>query len=380
MDFAGETMGVEEELLLVDPESGTTVPAAGALHAAVTAGHLPPGATVQRELLDSQIEAATGICATAAELRDHLVAGRRVLADAAHATGVLAVPMGTAPLPRNPAIRPTGADRYARIDALYAEVTRDYEACGLHVHVGVADRDTAVAVVGHVNRWLPTLLALSVNSPFHDGRDTGYGSWRIVQQSRFPGSGLAPHAADHQGFAARIARLVDCGALADESQTFWFARPSPHLPTVEFRVADTAVTVSDAVLQALLARALVRTARADLARGRQADPVPTELAQVAVWSAARYGPSGPGVDLARATTKPATELVRDLLAHVRDALADTGDLDLVRELLRRHVDGARRQRALAPSVGVAGVPRQLALESRVNPADAGTPRMNQEVT
>ena len=88
MDFPRETLGVEEEFLLVDPATGTTVPAAGALHAAVAVGRLASGATVQRELLDSQVEAATGICVTAAELRDHLVTGRRVLADAARALPV----------------------------------------------------------------------------------------------------------------------------------------------------------------------------------------------------------------------------------------------------------------------------------------------------
>jgi carboxylate-amine ligase len=216
-----------------------------------------------------------------------------------------------------------------------------------------------------------------VNSPLHAGRDTGYGSWRIVQQSRFPSSGLAPHTADYRAWQAEIARLVDCGVLAGASQTFWFARPSPHLPTVEFRVADTAADVDDAVLQAVLSRALVRTALADLDRGREAVPVPGSLAEAAVWTAARYGVSGSLIDPGRGVPVPAATLVRELLVALRDELADTGDLAEVRALLRRpHTSGAHRQRELAATVGPAGVPRLMAVpvgDSRLDEPASGMP-------
>ncbi|MFD2420147.1 carboxylate-amine ligase [Amycolatopsis pigmentata] len=362
---AGETIGVEEEFLLVEPERGVTVGAAGAVVGQLASIRLPGGGTVQRELRPSQIEAATGVCSNTGVLREQLRAGRRALAEAARAVDVLVVPVGTPPVRGTTAHdsgRDAGADaRFARIDGLYAGVVRDYEACGLHVHIGVPDKDLAVAVVGHVNRWLPTLLALSVNSPLHDGRDTGYGSWRIVQQSRFPGSGLASPTTGYRAWEAAVTRLVDCGVLADVHQTFWFARPSPRLPTVEFRVADTAADVDDAVLQALLTRALVRTALAELDRGREAGSL-SRLADAAVWSAARYGLSGPAIDLARETKVPATALVRELLLHLRDALEDTGDLDEVRALLRR-TSGAARQRHLAATAGVTEVPRLMALAS-----------------
>lgn len=358
-------MGVEEEFLLADPECGSTVRAAGAVVGHLPAAGLPDGATVQRELRASQIEAVTGVCTTAGSLRKQLRNGRRALAEAARAAEVLVVPVGTPPVSGATAseTEPEAGDtRYERIDRLYAGVTRDYEACGLHVHVGVPDKDLAVAVVGHVNRWLPTLLALSVNSPFHAGRDTGYGSWRIVQQSRFPGSGLAPHAVGYRAWQAGVDCLVDCGVLADAGQTFWFARPSPRLPTVEFRVADTAADVDDAVLQALLSRALVRSALAELDQGREAVPVPPTLAEAAVWSAARYGLCGPAIDLRRERKVPATELLRALFVSLRDALEDTGDLDEVRTLLRRpETSGVYRQWHLATTVGVAGVPRLMAL-------------------
>jgi glutamate---cysteine ligase / carboxylate-amine ligase len=352
-----ETMGVEEEFLLVDPASGATVPLAEKVVSRASATDLPVGATVQRELRDTQVEAATGICGSAAELRAHLAAGRRAVAAAAGDYGAVVVASGS-PVRGSGGAVSSSLARFAAIDDMYGEVTRDYEACGCHVHIGVADRDTAVAVVNHLARWLPVLLALSVNSPFHRELDTGYGSWRIVQQSRFPGSGLAPHCPDHAAFRAEVDRLVECGVVADEAQTFWFARPSPRLPTVELRVADTASTVDEAVLQALLARALVRTALTDLDRGLEADPVPPQLAAAAVWNAARHGLAGPGVHLGLARRVPAVDLVAALLDHVRDALIEAGDLTEVRALLdrlRAGGTGADRQRRVAASSGVAAV-------------------------
>jgi carboxylate-amine ligase len=361
--MSADTMGVEEEFLLVDPASGATVPIAEKVVPPASAADLPVGATVQRELRDTQVEAATGVCASAAELRAHLAAGRRAVAAAARDYGVVVVASGS-PVRGSGGAVPSSLPRFAAIDDLYGEATRDYEACGCHVHIGVADRDTAVAVVNHVARWLPTLLALSVNSPFFRERDTGYGSWRIVQQSRFPGSGLTPYFPDHAAFRAEVGRLIECGVIADEAQTFWFARPSPRLPTVEFRVADVASTVDEAVLQALLTRALVRTALTDLSRGREAAPVPAQMAAAAVWNAARYGLAGPGVHLGLYRQAPAGDLVTGLLDHVRDALAETGDLTEVRVLLdrlRSGGTGADRQRLLADAGGAAAVVAGLTL-------------------
>ncbi|HET6710591.1 carboxylate-amine ligase, partial [Amycolatopsis sp.] len=240
--------------------------------------------------------------------------------------------------------------RYAEIDAVYGAIVADYEACGCHVHVGVPDPDTAVAVVNHLGRWLPTLLALSVNSPFDHGRDTGYASWRMVLQSRFPGSGVAPHLRGHAEYRRAVETLVECGALVDPDQTFWLARPSGRFPTVEFRVADTALTVDHAVLQALLSRALVRRALSDLAAGREAGPLSPQVAAAAVWAAARHGLDGQLVDAAEEARRPAWALVDELLTHVRAPLEESGDLAEVRKLVdavRAEGTGAAQQRAAA---------------------------------
>lgn len=311
-------------------------------------GHrpLPDGAKLQRELRATQVEAATGICVDAQELRVQLHRGRRFLREAASLHGTAIATSGTSIL-SGPAALGDNEGRFGRIDSLYRGMVADYEACGCHVHVGVADRETALAVVNQLRPWVPALLALSVNSPFDHGRDTGYGSWRIVQQSRFPGAGVPPFFADLASYDDEVARLVACGALVDASMSFWLVRPSKRLPTIEFRVADSALTVDEAVLQALLSRALVRRAVADLERGLQAPNVSDQVAAAAVWAAARDGLDGIGVHPRLAQQLPAERIVVNLLEHVRPALEDTGDLGFVREQVRRLLragTGAQRQR------------------------------------
>ncbi|MCT2587674.1 carboxylate-amine ligase [Actinophytocola gossypii] len=352
------TVGVEEEFLLADPATGRTVPAADRVLA--NARGLPMAARDARlhaELLATQVEAATGICHSLSELADQLVHARRQLATAAGE--LLVVPSGMAPLGGDVEIAP--GERFAAIADRYAAVAADYQACGCHVHVCVPDQETAVAVTDHVRPWLPTLLALSANSPLCDGRDTGFASWRMMTQSRFPGSGVPPRFGSARAHATRVARLVSAGVLLDEAMTFWLVRPSPSLPTVEFRVADVSVDPEGAVLQAALSRALVHTALADLALGRPAPELDDQVAAAALWSAARYGLDGPGVHPYLAVRVPATELVADLVGTVHDALEEAGDLAMVESLLANHRTGARRQRALGDPLAVV---RMLARTSR----------------
>ena len=339
------TFGVEEEFLLADPETGRPVPAA--IEVLKAAEEEPEPGFVHPGLSLTQVEAATVPCTTLDELEHELMAGRARLAAAASGCGVWLLPSGTSPL-GGPAV-PADTLRAAGNANRYAEIATDFQACGCHVHVGVLDRETAVAVSNHLRPWLPTLLALSVNSPYHDGWDTGYGSWRTVQQSRFPGAGVPPWFQDAHDHDERVARLIDSGVLADENQTFWLARPSLTWPTIELRVADTAVEVSGALLQATLSRALVDTALNELAMGREAPPLDDQVLAAAVWSAARYGLGGVGVHPVRACQVPATELLDELIVRVAPALAATGDLAAARELFAgvlRRGTGAERQRAV----------------------------------
>lgn len=339
------TFGVEEEFLLVDPSTGRTVPAAPEVLKAVA----ETDTVVHTELQQTQVEAVTAPCSTLGELAGQLRQGRDRLAAAARGCGVWVVPSGTPPN-GGPTMTSEGA-RFAGIAERYGEVVRDYQACGCHVHVGAPDLETAVAVCNHLRRWLPMLLALSANSPFHHGRDTGYASWRMIEQSRFPGAGVPPRFRDAADYTASLDRLVDSGVLEDANMTFWLVRPSHTWPTVEFRVADTAVDVPAALLQAALSRALVAAALADLARGREAPVLDDQVLAAAVWTAARYGLDGPGVHPVRACRVPVAELLDELIMKVVPVLDDdlAAVLDLCTQVLRDGT-GSERQRAASDAV------------------------------
>ncbi|KAB8196748.1 YbdK family carboxylate-amine ligase [Nonomuraea phyllanthi] len=339
------TLGVEEEFLLVDAVSGRTAAKAGEVLARVGAYPYEGGA-YQPELSRTQVEAATGVCRTLGELREQLSRARAALARACAAEGLSLVASGT-PGPAGGEAVISRGERFERIARMYGDVVGDYQACACQVHVGVADRDTAVAVLNHLRPWLATLLALSANSPFDGGRDTGYASWRMVQQFRFPGSGVPPWFASAAAHDREVDRLVECGVLVDEAMTFWLARPSALYPTVEVRAADAVTTVDEAVLQAALSRGLVRTALNELAAGREGPRAGAQVCAAAVWSAARHGLHGSGVDVVAERRVPATRLLDDLVGWVTPALEESGDLVEVKGLLARAGSGAARQRQAA---------------------------------
>ncbi|MCA1225824.1 glutamate--cysteine ligase [Saccharopolyspora sp. 6M] len=372
----GVTMGVEEEFLLLDARSARPVPRAGDVLA--DAGALPgraEGATFQPELHRSQVEAATGRCTTAEALRAQLVDDRRRLATAAAGRDAMLVSAGT-PVLDGPPPGITDEARFARIADAYATVMTEYQACGCHVHVAVPDEEAAVGVVNHLRPWLPTLLALTVNSPFHRGRDTGCASWRMVQQLGFPGSGVPPRFDSAAAHRDEVARLVDCGSLVDPEMSFWLARPSPRLPTVELRVADALTTAEEAVFHAVLARAAVRTALLAVTAGVRPPAVRDQVAAAAVWAAARHGIGGSLVDPVREARAPAAVLLRRLLEWIEPALRAAGDAAVVHEgianLVRRGA-GADRQRRAA-----VGGPRAVAFALARRTAEPSAEHVREE--
>lgn len=340
------TVGVEEEFLVVDPFSGHPVPRAADLIG--DAEENQDGSSLQYELSTAQVETATGVCTSLADVRTQLMNLRGDLAARADAVGVglqsAGVPVVDAAAPLTP------GERFERMGLTYGLVLGEYRCCACQVHVGVPDKQAAVAVVDRVRRWLPTLLAISVNSPLADGQDTGYGSWRMVLQSRLPGGGVPPKFGSVDNYDRMLATLVDAGVLIDERMTFWVVRPSPTQPTVEFRVADAAPDVEGSLLQAALSRALVRQELDDMAAGRPAADCSDTVAAAALWAASRYGLTGPAIDPVSGKQTLGIVLLADLLDHVRPALAAAGDLEQVRLLVDRLLamgTGAERQRRAA---------------------------------
>lgn len=354
----GATLGVEEEYHLVDAQ---TVELADAPEVVPEAQRLL-GADAQGEISTSQLEVATPVCTTLSQVRAHLVRLRRGAVEAAQAHGCRVLACATHPTARWGQQRLTAADRYERVHERYRLLALQQLITGQHVHVSVPHPELLIGALDRLRCDLPVLLALSASSPFWEGVDSGYASYRTVWFSRFPVTGAQQVLRTRETYDRLVEDLVVAGVIDDARGLYWDARPSTLYPTIEIRVADTCPRVDDAVLQAGLARSLVRVAAAEAMREVPlVDPRP-ELMKAARWRAARHGLEGELVDLRTMTRVPATELVRSLLARLRDDLEETGDWAevsaLAEQALARGTSSAQQRRTAAAS-GLAAVTREL---------------------
>ncbi|MBB3084449.1 carboxylate-amine ligase [Geodermatophilus sabuli] len=337
------TVGVEEEFFLLRPDGRTAGVAPDVLAA------LAPGVRATAEFARCQIELSTGICRELTAVGRELSASRGAVARVAADHGVRLAAVGTPPADAPGFAALTDDDRYRRLVATVPGVTGEEITCAGQVHVGMASRDLGVAVLCRLRPWLPVLLALAGNSPFWRGHDTGWSSHRFVVQRRWPTFLPPPCCAGAAEYDERVADLVASRAALDDCGVYFWARLSPRYPTVEVRIADTCLTVSDAVLLAGLCRALVMTAVADQVAGLPVPATPDRSLVAAGYGAARRGTSAVVVDPWLGGWTRVVALLPLLLATIGPALDATGDRALIESLLTarlRRGSGAHRQRVL----------------------------------
>lgn len=344
------TVGVEEELLLVDPQTRAAAQRSPQVLKYAAEHGVAAHDQLDHELFRHQVETRTRPAVDLADLRRDLVAGRRAAAAAAAGAELLTAATGAVPLAGEPP-RTTRDDRYLAMVDTYGEVARPGGTCGMHVHVHVSSDEEGVAVIDAITPWLPVVLAISANSPFLDGRDTGYASWRSHSWSQWPSAGPVEHFGSVATYREVTRRLIASGAAIDEGMLYFDARLARAHPTVEVRITDVCTDPDDAVLVAALVRALVAHA-ADGAgtvgeRADESGPWRAELLRAARWRAARYGLGDRLLDPVSGETRPAREVLEHLLAAVRDPLEEHGDAGLVHDAIARVLSegGSVRQRA-----------------------------------
>lgn len=319
-------IGVEEEFHILEVESGLLVPRAEAVLRRL------PRSTFTTELHQSTVESNSAVHVSLDDLYADLARTRRRLDAAASSLGLVAVAAGTAPLAPCASGPPTADARYRHMVEEYRRVADEQLICGAQIHVDVPDRDTAVGVMCAVSPWLPVLLALSASSPFWQGSDTGYASWRTLLWQRWPTAGPVgcyPSAADYD---AAVRDLVQAGIITDPGMIYYDVRPSAHLPTLELRICDACPRAETVVLVAGLFRALVTEARELLTAGAAVCDGRHEWLRGASWRAARSGLEGTLVDPVTHREAPAADVVLNLLARLRPALEAHGDWRTVRDL------------------------------------------------
>jgi glutamate---cysteine ligase / carboxylate-amine ligase len=358
------TIGVEEEYQLVDPDTRELRPRAEPVLA--EAGRTL-GAAVQPELYLSQVETGTGVCTSLDEVRAELVRLRRRLGAAAERAGTRIMAAGLHPFSHWQDQPVTPKRRYLNLLADHGQLAREVVVFGCHVHVGFDDRELAVQAMNRALPRLAPILALSANSPYWLGLDTGYASFRTEIWNRWPMSGIPGSFADRAEYDRLVAALVETGTIKEPTKLYWDVRPSNRYETLEFRVADVCATVDEAVMVAGLVRALAGTAADAALAGAPAPDVRPELLRAARWRASRNGLAADLVDPQAGVALPARELLDGFLTELRPALEAAGDFEQVAELVAATMAGgggaARQRRAYERRGRLADVVDQLVAET-----------------
>ncbi|MDR6573355.1 carboxylate-amine ligase [Curtobacterium sp. 320] len=322
------TLGAEEELHLIDLDSGRLSAKAPRLLPKLPADRF--GAELQR----TTIETNTPVVRTLDDLRRVIVDLRSELSAAIAPAGVTIAAAGTAPRSEYADFELTSGGRYGRMQEQYRMLVDEQLICGLQVHVGVSDRDLAVQIAQRVAPALPVLLALSASSPFWNGQDTGYSSFRSIIWQRWPSAGSFGRVKDAAEYDAMLDDLIASGVIADKKMAYFDVRPSSHAPTLELRVCDATPIVDDAVLIAGLFRAAVRKAEKAVESGAEWRPRSEPLHRAAMWQAARGGLTGELLGLGQHPERlPAETAVRQLVSRLRPELEELGDWGTVAELV-----------------------------------------------
>ncbi|MCU1633878.1 MAG: putative enzyme [Micrococcaceae bacterium] len=335
------TVGVEEEFLIVDEVNGQALPLAQALQGSGVGGGLVS------EMKQEQIEVCTRPHLSLEDLAAEVGACRAAADFAARALGARTAAVAMSPLPVRSRVSP--GLRYQAMMDRFALTAREQLTCGCHVHVAVVSDEEGVAVLDRIRIWLPVLAALSANSPFWNGEDTGYASFRSQAWNRWPLAGPCDIFGTAENYHQCVRDHLLTGVPLDLGQIYFDARLSHNHPTVEVRIGDVCLHPDDTVLLAALIRALVETAARQWRAGEPPLPVPTAQLRLAAWRAGRSGMDGDLLHPVRNEPMEAASVISALLAEVRPVLKEQGEAVLVESLVRQVLargTGARRQRAV----------------------------------
>jgi carboxylate-amine ligase len=242
-------------------------------------------------------------------------------------------------------------DRYRDMAEAFGQVARRGTTCGMHVHVAIESAEEGVRCIDRISPWLPILLAVSANSPYDEGRDTGYASWRTQLWSAWPSAGPTEPFGSLAGYRRACERMIASGAARDPGMLYFDARLSEGQPTLEVRVLDAVTDPQDVGLLTALVRALVETA----VDGWPDDPLVwrAEELRAARWRASRYGLAGHLLDPVTHALRPAREVLSLLVELVSGRLEANGDSDRVVSGVGRVLGatGSTRQRAAYERTG-----------------------------
>ena len=354
------SIGAEEEFQIVD---ASTRELKSHARRVLSLAREDVGEAATNELFLSQVETGTPICQTLEDVEREVKRLRLAVIEAAEAGGDAIVAASTHPfsLVRDQDVTPK--ERYHGLMKDFGQLADEHLICGCHVHVGVGEREAGIAILNRARNWNSILLALSGNSPFWEGADTRYSSFRTEIWRRWPMAGAPLPFRDRAEYDELVRDLVRAGAISDETKIYWDIRPADRFETIEFRACDIGTSWRDTVAIAILCRALAQTCwrehMADQGSGTEFRAVRGEILRAAEWRAARYGVEGELIDVRQSQLRPAREVVEGFLGWLRPVLDERGEWEFAQnwaaQVLAEGNGAARQRRALEEGGSLSGV-------------------------
>lgn len=357
------SFGIEEEFFVVCEKTQKLMPHA---HEAFLARAKElSGGDVHRELLQSQVEAATPVCTTFKEARAHLRRLRGVLATAGREHGLSVIAAGTHPTADWPLQQQTDKQRYEAVMAELQILGLRNLVCGMHIHVEVPDNEQRIDVMRRIIPFLPIVLALSTSSPFWRSMNTGFSCYRLTAYDELPRTGLPPLFSGWSDYQAYVDKLCQAGVMRDASFIWWAVRPSHKYKTLELRIADACTSVEDTLTVAAIYCCLVRALIADPSINEGISSAGRGLTRENKWCVQRFGLRAELVDpFGEQAAVSMAEAVRKLLAMLREhavALDCVEEAEGAERILARGTS-ADRQVALYEDARAAGCDDREALK------------------
>lgn len=322
VDLAGGkwfSLGIEEEFMIVDPGTRELRSHIGQI---LEEGKVILHEQVKAELHQSVVEVGTGICKDIVEARRDVTRLRKGISDVAKHKGLVVAASGTHPFSHWVDQKITDNPRYKVIIEDMQSVAQENLIFGLHVHVGIPDKETGIQVMNTIRYFLPHIFALSTNSPFWLGRDTGLKSYRSKVFDRFPRTGLPDYFNSYAEFEAYVSLLIKTKSIDDAKKIWWDARLHPHFNTLEVRICDIPMRVDETLALAALIQAVVAKLYLLFRLNMGFRLYRRIYLNENRWRAARYGIDGKMIDFGKQEEVPIRDLIRELLEFVDDVLDD----------------------------------------------------------
>ncbi len=358
------TIGIEEEYQIIDPDTGELTSYVQEL---LEQGRWILQDQIKPELMQSQLEVGTHICRNVKEARQELVRLRRSVSELTDRNGLQMIAASTHPFSQWADQKVSPGERYIKLQEDFGEVARRLLIFGMHVHIGIEDKEVLIDVMNQVQYFLPHILALSTSSPFWEGRDTGLKSYRSVVFESLPRTGLPPAFQSWAAYQRSIDILVKTNCIDDPSKIWWDVRPHPKFPTLEFRIADICTTIDEAIcitalLQAIVAKLI--TLRRDNISWRR---YPRHLIIENKWRAIRYGLDGKLIDFGKREEIPLRLLATELLDIVDDVVDELGvreDVEFLHTMLEQGSSADRQLRVFRETGDLRAVIEHLVEETK----------------